>query len=477
MVMRCFYSNLSSWVIGLVLFPCILHSQHIQCGHTIVQNHLAQSYPGYAVAIDKSYNQSIANTVFKSNEVYTINVVVHIVYKEDDQNVSDELVHNQIDILNADFRMMNANLPNVRPIFSAFIGDSRIEFKLAEEDPDGNPTTGITRTITNKETFFNFDIQNILDAIISCGIDPSAPELTPEEEQCFSDALGLDNGSNDFGLNEVKHSATGGIDAWDTEKYLNIWVCNLEVNFNGASGPILLGFAYPPSDAPNWPDGILPDFIKANDGVVVHSYAFGSNNPYAGVLAGLKDRGQTCTHEVGHYLGLRHIWGDGDCNMDDGLEDTPTASSATEPESTVGSNCSLSTKDSCPNDQYPDMVENFMDYSNDNCLSFFTTQQIAIMRNSLENSRKGILVDNLSSAVEEIEDYDFDIFPNPASDILYIESANDVQQVQLLDIQGRLIFTGKETESINLSGYPSGLYYVRLRSDQQITTRKIQIIH
>ena len=153
--------------------------------------------------------------------------------------------NHRVDVLNADFRRLNADANNTWPQAQ----DSEIEFCLATVDPNGNATTGITRTSTNTTAF----------------------------------------GTND----QVKSNSSGGKDAWDASKYMNMWVCDI-------SGGIL-GYAQFPGGNP------------ATDGVVIDYQYFGT----IGTASASFDLGRTATHEVGHYLNLRHIWGDGGCSVDD----------------------------------------------------------------------------------------------------------------------------------------------------------------
>ena len=112
-------------------------------------------------------------------------------------------------------------------------------------------------------------------------------------------------------LEKVKSTADGGIDPWDQSRYLNIWVCDMSIF--GVTA--LLGYATPPAGLPNWPPGSSGTL---GDGVVIQYQAFGSNNPNQ-IGQGIVVKGRTPSHEVGHYLGLRHIWGDGDCTAEDGI--------------------------------------------------------------------------------------------------------------------------------------------------------------
>ncbi len=144
----------------------------------------------------------------------------------------------------------------------------------------------------------------------------------------------------------MKAKATGGSDPWPYQDYLNIWVCDI-------SG--LLGFARFPgySDPELW------------DGVVTDYRAFGTIGDLRPDFA----LGRTTTHEIGHWLDLRHIWGDGDCLEDDGIMDTPNSNAA-------NYNCDIGHR-SC---ESVDMVQNYMDYSDDACMNLFTAQQKLRMR-------------------------------------------------------------------------------------------------
>jgi hypothetical protein len=174
--------------------------------------------------------------------VIKIPVVVHVLYNTPSQNISEAQIRSQLDVLNKDFRKLNADTINVPAVFKHLAADCQIEFELAKIDPSGRATTGITRKSTS---------------ILMYGLD-----------------------------DRIKFSKKGGADAWDTENYLNIWVGSL------AGG--LLGYA-----------SVL-GCDKAVDGVAITPGAFGTT----GAVGAPYNKGRTATHEVGHWLGLRHIWGD-----------------------------------------------------------------------------------------------------------------------------------------------------------------------
>lgn len=253
-------------------------------------------------------------TLRQSATVYTIPVVVHILYQNSNQNVPASVVYEQLQILNQDYRRTNPDASNIPATFASLQADSEIEFCLATRDPNGNPTTGITRRQTN--------IANIGNT------------------------------------NNYYSTSAGGQDSWDPSRYLNIWVCEID----GST----LGFTYQPGVAP-----------AAYDGVVIDYRFFGVTGalaPYNG--------GRTTTHEVGHWLGLQHIWGSGNggCTTDDGITDTPLQNASyggcpNHPQSSCGSN---------------DMFMNYMDYVNDNCMNTFTEGQKLRMRATLASIRSSL---------------------------------------------------------------------------------------
>ena len=260
--------------------------------------------------VERHTARILENTTRDVSGTITIPVVVHVVYNNSTENISDAQVQSQIDILNEDFRRLNADAANTPSVFQGVAADVNIEFCLASQDPQGNPTYGITRTSTSVSAF----------------------------------------GTND----EVKFNSSGGKDAWPAGDYMNFWVCDI-------SGGIL-GYAQFPGGPAN------------TDGVVGDYQYFGN----IGTATAPFNLGRTGTHEVGHYLNLRHIWGDGNCNADDFVGDTPRAGGP----NYTGSPCTFPGPNSCnegSGDQ-PDMFQNYMDYSDDGCMNLFTQGQTDRMR-------------------------------------------------------------------------------------------------
>jgi len=144
-----------------------------------------------------------------------------------------------------------------------------------------------------------------------------------------------------FGTNDqVKSSSTGGANAWPASDYMNLWVCDI-------SGSVLVYAQFPGGN-------------PATDGVVIDYQYFGT----IGSATAPFNMGRTGTHEVGHWLNLRHIWGDGNCNADDFVSDTPSSDAPNYGCASGHVSCSST-----------DMVENYMDYSDDACMNLFTTGQ------------------------------------------------------------------------------------------------------
>ncbi|MDI9356526.1 MAG: M43 family zinc metalloprotease [Chitinophagaceae bacterium] len=258
--------------------------------------------------------------------VYTIPVVVHIIHNGEEygtgSNIPDSQVFAQIDILNKDYRRKNQDTIQTQQVFKNVVGDTYIEFVLARQDANGNATNGIVRVKGNKTTY---------------NIGNGALELSK-------------------------------LSVWDPQSYLNIWVCNA-----GASS---LGYAqFPVSYLPGLKDeNTVSD---STDGVVINYRAFGLD--YYPIPNWNYAKGRTATHEIGHYLGLNHIWGDASsCDGTDYCDDTP-------PQAGFTTGCSK--RITCGGQN---MIENFLDYTYDQCMNSFTKCQRTRMRIVLENSPRRV---------------------------------------------------------------------------------------
>ncbi len=262
--------------------------------------------------------------------VITIPVVVHVIHNGEavgqGRNLSAQQIESQLQVLNEDFRRVPGTPGfNENPAGA----DVEIEFCLASVNPQGRPMAerGIDRVRQNKASWTRTEIENT--------IKPST--------------------------------------IWDPNKYYNIWVLEFAAADNQLVGyaqfPIRSGLAGLPTD----------DGSGTTDGVVVRYSSFGSvakgNFP---VLQAPYNRGRTLSHETGHWLGLRHIWGDGACG-DDFCADTP-------PQSSESRGCSVGRTSRCNGVDYTNLVQNYMDYSDDACMNIFTRDQKNRMRRVMELS-------------------------------------------------------------------------------------------
>jgi len=256
--------------------------------------------------------------------ILTIPVVVHVIHNGDaigaGENIGDAQVNSQIQVLNEDFqRLLGTPGYNTDPVGA----DVQIVFCMAVVDPAGNPTNGIDRVNMGQATW---DSQTSIDGTLK--------------------------------------PAT----IWDPTLYMNMWT----VRFGGGMAGTL-GYAQFPDNSGL--AGLSASGGAANsDGVVAAFNTFGSSAYAPGTYNPPYDLGRTMTHEVGHWLGLRHTWGDANCG-NDFCADTPQSQT---------SNFGCPNLTTCDGNQ--DMVENYMDYTDDACMNIFTQDQKTRIRTVLLNS-------------------------------------------------------------------------------------------
>ncbi len=294
---------------GMAIFSNFAYSQNSKPRDCGTQEHLAwmiQQDPNLETKMKaeeakiQAYITTHEQELTSAKTVVTIPVVIHIVYSTTAQNLADSRVTEQLNVLNTDYAGLNIHsMFGFSPSLKA---NCEIQFCLAQRKADGTATTGIERRQTTVSSFSTNDA--------------------------------------------VKHYSSGGLDAWDPTKYLNIWVCNL-------SGGVL-GYAQFPTSG-----------INSTYGVVIMYNAFGVTGAAAPF-----NLGGTASHEVGHCLNLYHIWGDDGtaCTGTDNCGDTPNQ---------AGYNSGMPAYPhvTCSNSPTGDMFMNFMDYTDDAGYSNFTPGQ------------------------------------------------------------------------------------------------------
>ncbi len=287
--------------------------------------------------LDRNISQKNSSKATLSDSIYRIPVVVHVIHNGGTENISLAKIQSQIDIMNEDFRKIAGT-----PGFGNGV-DTRIEFFLAQKDPQGNCTDGVVR---------------IQSSLTNSSIGNSA--------------------------------ALKALSQWEPLKYLNVWVVR------SISGGIL-GYA-------TGPFGLNPNpNSNPSDGIVVGYNYFGTLPP----ISTPYHLGRTATHEVGHWLGLPHtFFGSGGCSnrgqfdsncafQGDGFCDTP-------PLNAPNFGCSATPSNSCFDSlavfnyiDQPDQVSNYMDYSDDICFDMFSQDQTTLMNSVLDNERAQ-LVDSIN---------------------------------------------------------------------------------
>lgn len=263
-----------------------------------------------------------------TNTVVTLPVVFHIIHNGDaigeNENISDEQVLAQLEVLNEDFRkMLGTNGYNTNPVGA----DMEVEFCMAQQDPDGLYTTGIERYELGGESGYTMEQVELIKPMTS----------------------------------------------WNPNKYINIWV------FNEIYG--LAGYAqFPVGSGLEGLSGMGVPITGNTDGIALtysfvgspEKYAAGTYYEFQSVL------GHVATHELGHFFGLRHIWGDADdCEGTDYCDDTPDAA--------PGNWTCPDGLDSCPSPGL-DMTSNYMDYTENYCQHTFTQGQKLRLQAVLQNS-------------------------------------------------------------------------------------------
>ena len=295
-------------------------------------------------------NNTFAFRTAGVNDIVNIPVIFHVVLA-DPYLITDAVIQSQIKALNTDYAGINSDSSNAANFYSVRGHSTVIRFVLAKQTPAGALSNGIER------------IKSAVASNANLSVDP------------------------------VKRAALGGADAWDASSYLNIWIGD------DASGKNILGYT-------QFPEAGLPE----DDGIFCNYRSIGIN----ACNISSYNKGRTLCHEIGHYFGLFHIWGDEDGCTGDDFRSLATAGSATVlPDSlfnAAGEGNTLNDVGDTPNQAGSSsgclagivtdacsavapgkMYQNYMDYTADNCYSMFTKKQVERMEWILLNTRTGLI--------------------------------------------------------------------------------------
>ncbi len=408
----------------LILLSSFALSQEHQCGATQKWQEQLAKNPELQQNRDalNAFTERWVQEHYKESgrAVETIPVVVHVVYKNEAQNISTAQVQSQIEVLNEDYRKMNADISGLPSVWNSLAADVEIEFQLATCDPDGYATNGITRTETTVLSW---------------------------------------NGSDN-----VKVTSEGGHDPWPSSDYLNIWVCNI--------GAGLLGYAYPP--------GISP-FL---DGVVIGYRYFGNEGNVSNVYDLGRTATHEIGHwlNLDHLWGPGED--NLSCTADDGVSDTPKQDGAnfgcnrTFPDISCSNGPNGDMFNNYMDYGNDECLFFFTNGQKARMLAALNGPRASLLSsNGLNQCPVGVEEHILQSSLNVYPNPVTDVL-NIQSD----QKDNLLTDIRIFDLSGRTLFQetnvrlGHAPTQINVSELSEGTYVLEIRSENEVVSQKINVI-
>lgn len=445
-------------VLCLLALTTRVQAQQGFCGNALIQKQI-DSDPVLKAQHEKYWEQYVAEnkilaqegnrSASKTTADVVIPVVFHVIVTESQLNEMGDTagvydrIDSQLEVINEDFSATNSDISGVPTAFQSLIGDANISFAVARINPQGKAQFGVEFLI-KPSGFTGFS-----------ALSPSP-----------------------------KRSAEGGMDPWDNTKYLNVWVTPITAG-GGGSGQVL-GYAF----NADYAQQVYGD--KQLAGVVMHNLTLGRRTSIGQKFyTASTDKGRTLTHELGHFFNIWHIWGNtqpgtgGNCNDDDGIDDTPRQQDA-------NFSCPLGVKANCTLGSHPggEMYMNFMDYSGDRCVKMFTVQQVARMRAEIAvGGTNRTLTEHPEltwwpSDVSKVEyNNTVQIGPNPGNghlNIFFVDKYNTLDAISVTNMMGQivkkqLVQSQVNNYSIDISNMPKGMYVVHLQFDEGTISRKVVV--
>jgi hypothetical protein len=411
------------------------------CGQAAMYQHLETMHPGALSVIEEnrvkvesgiSAKQKTNSAFYKTTETAFIPVVFHFVIDSAQfkqlNGISgiEQRIKSQMKVINDDFNGNNTDKIKVPSVWTPIFATVGLEFGLARIDPSGNPTPGYDiKIVPNGKTFIVTD-----------------------------------------GAKAAKFAASGGTDAWDNTKYLNIWIANIK---DGGSN--ILGVTVPPA---------TPFYTAPEYGITLNTYSFGVRSSWSETFITNIDKGRTLTHELGHFFYLVHTWGDdnGLCiasgGSDDDIADTPEEADATFGDPT------FPRFDACTPAGNGIMFMNYMDYTNDSSMYMFTAEQAAIINKEISAGGRSysLTLNKYLGDTQYNAPIAIRLFPNPTQGILTIEydfTKNPLKKIEVYNILGqRLIeISNQNINAIDMRAWAKGLYFVHCQFEKETIKQKI----